>query len=274
MAKGSDLREPAVAGKFYPLSARELEKQIGAMADKDAAKSDAIAAILPHAGYIYSGRVAALTVSRLKIKESIILLGPNHTGLGADFSIASKQSWKTPLGEIRIDSKLAGEILSRSRYIREDELAHREEHSLEVELPLLQYFKKDFRIVPITMLSEEIGVLKNIGLEIARAVKAGGAEKSTLIIASSDMTHYEPQAQAEEKDKQAIEAILGLDEDRLAEVVIRRNISMCGVAPVITMLSAARALGAKSAELVKYQTSGEVTGDKGSVVGYAGLIIS
>lgn len=269
----SKIRRPVVAGRFYSLSAQKLKEEIGSLVDEKAKKADIIAAVLPHAGYMYSGRVAAATVSRLNIKDKVILLGPNHTGLGANFSIVTSGTWQTPLGELEIDSGLAGEILRRSEYLEEDDLAHREEHSLEVLLPFLQYFRKDFRIVPILFMSDEVGVLKKIGQDIAGIIKAKGIEKSVLLLASSDMTHYEPEGQAQKKDRQAIEAILELDEDKLMDRVLRQNISMCGFAPVIAMICAAKALGAQKSELIKYQTSGDVTQDKSSVVGYAGIII-
>lgn len=269
-----EIRKPAVAGQFYPATDKELNKQIESLIDKKAPKSDCIACVLPHAGYMYSGEVAAKTVSRINIKDKVILLGPNHTGYGEPFSIMTQGIWQTPLGKIKIDSGLAKKILNQSRYLKDDYQAHMYEHSLEVELPFLQYFKGIFEIVPFIFASSDINILKSIGMEIASAIKDLGIENSVTIIASSDMTHYEPQAQAEKKDKEAIEAILELNEDKLMQKIERLDISMCGYAPVIVMLSAAKILGAKSAQLVKYQTSGDVTRDRESVVGYAGITIS
>ena len=268
------LRKPVVSGRFYPARAPELTKQIESFIDKTALKSEAIACMLPHAGYTYSGLVAAQTVSRIKIKDKIVLLGPNHTGLGAAFSIQAQGTWQTPLGEIEIDSDLAKAILKNSKYLEEDSIAHAQEHSLEVELPVLQYFKKSFQIVPICILSDEADKLEEIGQAIAAAIKETKQENSVLIVASSDMTHYEPQDQASAKDKAAIQAILKLDIPALTKTVRDLNISMCGYAPVSAMLSCAKLLGAKKGELVKYQTSGDVTGDTSSVVGYAGIIIN
>jgi len=267
------VRKPAVAGQFYPSSREGLTQQIASLIDTKAKKLDVLGCLLPHAGYIYSGYVAAETLSRINLKERIILLGPNHTGFGAAFSLMTRGQWQTPLGEVGIDHEFAKEILSRSEYLEDDCLAHRDEHSLEVELPFLQYFKNDFKIVPIAFLSNDVVALKAVGREIASAIKDTQSEGSNLIVASSDMTHYEPQAQAQKKDRQAIEAILELSEDKLVERIQDLDISMCGWAPVVAMLSAAKALGAKKGELVKYQTSGEITGDTSSVVGYAGLII-
>jgi len=269
----SKIRKPAVAGQFYSSSSLELKNQIGALIDKKAKKLDVLACMLPHAGYMYSGGVAAETVSRINIRDKVILLGPNHTGYGTPFSIMTEGAWQTPLGEIKIDSILAKKILSRSKYLEQDNLAHIYEHSLEVELPFLQYFKADFEIVPIIVLSDEINALKEVGRDIALAIQESNSKNSILLVASSDMTHYEPQDQAAKKDKEAIEAILELNADKLMERVQRLNISMCGYAPVVVMLVASKILGAKLAKLIKYQTSGDVTKDQDSVVGYAGIII-
>lgn len=273
MAQSDIIREPAVAGKFYPSTPQGLKNQIEACVNKHANKQDIIACMLPHAGYVYSGLVAAQTVSRINIKNKVILLGPNHTGYGVKYSVMPEGVWNTPLGQIRIDQNLAAAILSRCQYLKADNEAHLYEHSLEVELPFLQYFKSDFEIVPIIFLSDEFGTLKKIGEEIADTIKKHNLQDSAIIVASSDMTHYEPEIQAQKKDNEAIQAILELNEDKLIEKIQRLNISMCGYAPVVTMLSAAKSLGAKTAKLVKYQTSGNVTQDKTSVVGYAGIII-
>ena len=273
MARPDKIRRPVVAGQFYPSSARALKDQISSFIDKEAPKSDIIACMLPHAGYIYSGAVAAKTLSAVNVKEKIILLGPNHTGYGAKYSIMTEGTWHTPLGGAEIDSYLAGKILKRSKYLEADEAAHEYEHSLEVELPLLQYIKNDIKIVPIAFMSDDLTALKEVGSAIAHTVVEEKVRGSVMIVASSDMTHYESQEQAEKKDREAIDAVLELDEDKLIDRVRRLDISMCGYAPVIVMISSAKALGAKEAKLIKYQTSGDVTGDKSSVVGYAGIIL-
>jgi MEMO1 family protein len=269
----SDPRKPAVAGQFYPAQANELNSEISSYLDLKSKKQDILACILPHAGYMYSGPVAGAVLSRINIPKKIILLGPNHTGQGTAFSLMGRGSWKTPLGEVDIDSHLAEEILSGSQYLQEDSLAHLFEHSLEVELPFLQYLRKDFQIVPICLASAQAKALRSVGLAIAAAIDKLKLRKSVIIVASSDMTHYLPQKEAEQKDRLAIEAILELDEDKLLARVAEFDISMCGFAPAAAMLSCAKALGATKAELVKYQTSGEVSGDFSSVVGYAGIII-
>lgn len=264
------IRLPAVAGQFYPASAKELKAQIGSFVDKKAQKSDYLGCILPHAGYIYSGEVAVKTLSRVNLKNRIILLGPNHTGFGVPFSIMTEGVWQTPLGEVPIDSGLAEKISAGSRFLESDTQAHIYEHSLEVELPLLQFFKVSFTIVPIIFSSDDMAALRSVGEAIAAAVKE--TDGATLI-ASSDMTHYEPGERAAKKDRLAIDAMLQLDEEKLMAIIKKEHISMCGYAPVICLLSAAKSLGAKKAELVDYRNSGDITGDKTSVVGYAGLTL-
>lgn len=271
----SNLRKPIVAGRFYPKDAEGINKEIGAfIAGTRVNKMKAIACMLPHAGYIYSGKVAATTLSRIDIPDRVILLGPNHTGSGPGCSIMAEGSWKTPLGEVKIDNKLAKLILSGSKYLKDDITAHIDEHSLEVELPMLQYFKESFEIVPIAFISEQLNILKEIGIGIADVIKGHGYNNKVLILASSDMTHYEPEEEARFKDKRAIGAILALDEDKLTYEIDSLNISMCGYAPVAVMLSCAKALGATRGDLALYQTSADVTADKTSVVGYAGIILN
>ena len=266
------IREPAVAGQFYPDRPRELNSMIRGMVDESVPKEDAIGLIVPHAGYIYSGAVTGATLSRIKFKDTFIVIGPNHTGAGKPLSIMTEGVWKTPLGEVEIDSELARRILSASKYLQEDSQAHEYEHSIEVQLPFLQYFKPNIKLVPIILSYVGGDVYKEIGKEIAGAIK--DLARGVVIIASSDMTHYEPQEYAREKDSQAIDAILALDEDLLLKRVKGLDITMCGYAPAICMISAAKELGTQGAKLVKYQTSGDTTGDYSSVVGYAGVIIS
>jgi len=265
------IREPAAAGKFYPASPPQLEDTIRSMLDPAAEKVDAIGLVSPHAGYTYSGPVAGAAISRINLKDTAIIIGPNHTGLGKRFSIMTEGSWRTPLGDVDIDSELAGEILALSDPLEKDSQAHQHEHSIEVQLPFLQYLRPDIKLVPIVQSHVGAKAYKELGESIAQAIKKTNRE--AVIIASSDMTHYEPQAQAKEKDTQAIEAILGLDEDELMKRVEELDISMCGYAPTVALISAAKALGADKAELVKYQTSGDTTGDYDSVVGYAGIVI-
>ncbi len=265
------IREPIAAGQFYPGSLDGLKKMLESMVDDRAGKVEAIGLISPHAGYIYSGMVAGAVISKIKLNDTVVILGPNHTGRGKGFSIMTKGSWLTPLGETEIDKELGKQILSSSSYLEEDYVAHQFEHSLEVQVPFLQYFRPDVRIVPIVMAHARGNIYKKIGKELAGAIKE--SKKKVTILASSDMTHYEPQESARKKDSKAIEAILNLDEDELLRRVADFDISMCGYAPVVSLISAAKEMGATKAELVKYQTSGDATGDYSSVVGYAGILL-
>ena len=265
------IRKPVVAGSFYPASPSQLEEMITGMVDDSAPREEVVGLICPHAGYIYSGPVAGAAISRIRFTDTFIIMGPNHTGLGKPFSIMTSGTWETPLGNVEIDAELAQKLAGNSSYLEEDVNAHLREHSVEVQIPFLQHFKKDIRIVPIVLSHASGSVYKEIGLEIAEVLN--GLERDVIILASSDMTHYEPEEQARRKDSSAIEAILRLDEDELLERIAEQNITMCGYAPVVALISAAKAMEARRAELVRYQTSGESSGDYSSVVGYAGLII-
>lgn len=265
------IREPVVAGQFYPDDPGRLRDLIKNMVVKASPKTDVIGIVLPHAGYVYSGPVTAAVYSRINFVDTFVIMGPNHTGNGDRLSIMTEGTWKTPLGGVRIDTKLSQKILSSSKDLREDYKAQEYEHSIEVQVPFLQYFRPDVTIVPLVFGFAETNVYQAIGKGIARAIKA--SNKKVIIIASSDLTHYEPEETARKKDSQVIDAILTLNENRLAQRVHSQHISMCGMAPVVTLLAAAKALGNGGTELVKYQTSGDITGEKSSVVGYAGVII-
>ena len=265
------IREPVVAGRFYPGSPDRLRKIIGGMVDERADKEDVIGVVMPHAGYEYSGTVAGATISRVRFKDTFIIMGPSHTGMGEPFSIMTEGAWRTPLGDVDLDTELGKQVLNLSGILKEDYLAHLQEHAVEVQLPFLQYFKPDVRIVPIVLASADVDTYREIGQALAGAVKE--LERDVVIIASGDMTHYEPQQSAERKDREGIEAILELDEEKLLKRVRELNISMCAYAPAATMIAAAKELGAGDTELVRYQTSGDTTGDYSAVVGYAGIII-
>ncbi len=268
------IRKPAVAGHFYSASVAELKKQIESFADKRAAQADALACMLPHAGYVYSGMVAAQTLSYIKIPDRVIILGPNHTGHGSEYSIVNSGMWQTPFGNVEIDIELADLLMRNCEFLAADDLAHKSEHSIEVELPLLQYFNPHFKFVPIALMSDDFDALVKLGKGIAHTIIDSSLKGSVLIVASSDMTHYESQDSASKKDALAIKSILDFDADALANNIQKFNITMCGFAPVIVMITAAKELGAKSSKLIKYQTSGAVSGDFESVVGYAGIILS
>lgn len=265
------IRKPAVAGRFYPESRQELTRLIKSLVDLKAVREDVMGAVLPHAGYVYSGAVAGATISRMRLKDTAVIIGPNHTGMGRPFAIMTEGAWQTPLGEVPIDAPLARHLLSLSRYLEDDAGAHQYEHSIEVELPLLQYMKPDIRIVPIVVAGTGATVYREIGQAIAKAIQASSSP--AVIIASSDMTHYEPQEAARDKDSAVIAAVLDMDGDRMLEIVRERRVSMCGYGPVACLMRAAREMGGNQAELVKYQTSAEASGDYTNVVGYGGIII-
>ena len=265
------IRKAAVAGSFYPADKQELLDLIQKLAGTQVEPSEAIGAVVPHAGYIYSGPVTIATLSRIKLTQTVVLIGPNHTGMGRPFAVMTQGVWQTPLGEVQIDTNLAKQMLGISRYLEEDADAHQLEHSIEVILPVLQFLKPEIRIVPIALAGTGAGAYKEIGSAVSRAVKE--SRSPAVLIASSDMTHYEPHDSARQKDFRVIDAIMGMDEDEMLRIVREQGVSMCGYGPVSCMMKAARELGANKAELVKYQTSGKASGDYSSVVGYAGIIL-
>jgi len=270
------LRHPAVAGRFYPDDPEELRSEVHAYlspADsKDISPVRAIGCIAPHAGYMYSGHVAGAVFARIEIPRLCIVMCPNHTGMGCALSIMSEGAWETPLGEVAIQDDFAGALKRRFPALEEDTAAHRAEHAAEVELPFLQLLQPQLRFVPIALGTGRLEVLEQLGLALADVIVQH--TERVLIIASSDMNHYESDAITRVKDHQALDRILTLDPHGLHEVVTQQNISMCGYGPTVAMLTAARQLGAKSAELVKYATSGDISGDRNMVVGYAGVIVS
>ena len=264
-------REPVVAGQFYPGTKEDLERTLSTLINKKGKREKVIGAMSPHAGYIYSGAVAGSVFSTFTPRKLFIIIGPNHTGKGVPFSVFAEGTWQTPLGAVEIDREFSKYLIDNSKLFKADQIAHEHEHSIEVQIPFLQYTMSDFNILPICVASLNINELKKAGEEIAKAVK--DLERDATIIASSDMTHYESHDSAKEKDMQAISAILHMDEDELLEKVTSMNISMCGIAPVIMTLSASKTIGAKEAKLVDYKTSGDSSGDYSSVVGYGGVII-
>ncbi len=270
------IRKSVVADRFYTGNAQALKKQIESFLNLNVKKESkkAIGVILPHAGYMYSGKVAALTLNKVDLKDNIILLGPNHTGMGMPFSIMVEGIWQTPFGDVVINKDLAQAILKSNNLLAEDFEAHLQEHSLEVELPLLQYCKKDFKIVPIAFSSNNVKMLEDIGKSIAQVITSLNLQDNVTLVASSDMTQYESAKVVKAKDAKAIEAILELNGQKLFENINKYDITMCGYAPTIVLMAAAKELFAKKAELVSYATSGDVSGDNSSVVGYAGLIIN
>jgi AmmeMemoRadiSam system protein B len=265
------VREPAVAGRFYPGQRESLLREVHSYVDLPGEKVAALGCVAPHAGYMYSGHVAGAVYARLDLPARFIILCPNHTGMGKPLSVMSEGSWRTPLGDVRIDTELATALKKNCHLLEEDVLAHRAEHALEVQLPFLQVLRKDFAFVPITVGVGVYQPLHILGEAMGQTVAALG--ERVTIIASSDMNHYENDRLTREKDHRAIDKVLTLDARGLFEIVTRENISMCGFGPTVAMLTAARILGATTAELVKYATSGDVSGDRDMVVGYAGVIV-
>ncbi len=264
-------RRAVVAGQFYNGTEESLKAQVEEYIDQKAKKEEVIGALAPHAGFMYSGEVAGAVYSRIIFPDIFVILGPNHTGAGSPCAIMTKGSWQTPLGEVEIDSDLASKILANSKSLKEDEKAHSYEHSIEVQLPFLQYVGKDFKFVPICLSHLDIETCQDIGKAIAKAIKKG--KEKVVIVASSDLTHYEPQEEANRKDKIALDAVINLDPEELVSKVEELRISMCGVIPTTIMLMASKELGATKGELVKYMTSGDVIGDYRQVVGYGGALI-
>jgi MEMO1 family protein len=266
-----DVRHPAVAGKFYPGDADTLSRDVKSYLPSNHPKSSAFGCIVPHAGYMYSGHVAGAVYCALNIPKNILILGPNHTGMGHPLAIMSQGSWETPLGQAQIHSSLAQELLKRFPLLGEDTEAHRAEHAIEVQLPFLQTVQPHFTFVPITIGTSQLDVLTALGLVIADVLSK--QPEPVLIISSSDMNHYENDTITRVKDHKAIDRVLALDANGLAETVRAEHISMCGAWPTVVMLAAVKKLGAKSARLMKYATSGDISGDYQRVVGYAGIAI-
>lgn len=265
------VREPAVAGQFYPGKRETLLRDIALYTQEAPQKIPAIGCVVPHAGYIYSGHVAGAVYARLQLPSRYIILCPNHTGIGEALAIMSEGRWATPLGEAQIDSDLASALKSAMPLVHEDTLAHRSEHALEVQLPFLQKLTPDFSFVPLTVGTGNYEALSALGVSIAKVIAAAGEQ--VMVIASSDMNHYESDEITRVKDAIAIERVLALDPRGLYDVVKRESISMCGYGPTVAMLTAARRLGATSAELIRYATSGDVSGERDAVVGYAGIAV-
>ena len=277
-------RRPAVAGMFYEADPEALKAQIewcfthplgpGKLPPRGGGeRRESIGFVAPHAGYMYSGPVAAHVYYQLaheKKPDTVVIVGPNHTGLGTLVSVMVEGVWETPLGEVEIDRELAMRIVKYSELADIDDKAHLYEHSVEVQVPFLQYiYGGGFRIVPIVMWDQSSRSARDLGEAVYRAVRELG--RDIVYIASSDFTHYEPHEVAVKKDKLAIDRILGLDPEGLEKVVKEHDITMCGPGPVMSMLYYAKKAGASKAKLLKYATSGDITGDRSSVVGYAAI---
>jgi AmmeMemoRadiSam system protein B len=268
------LRQPAVADQFYPGDPRQLAATIRALAQPvpEDRKVNALAVVSPHAGYIYSGRTAAETFARVRIPADVVIIGPNHHGRGAPLAIVSEGSWAMPFGEVLINHELSELIKSHTPQAQEDSSAHHFEHSLEVQVPFLQAARTKFSLSPLVVSQLNLAACREVGQGLATAIKE--FSRPVLIVASTDMTHYEPRSFASRQDQLALARVTELDPEGLYRTVLEHDITMCGFIPTTITLFAALALGASKAELISYSDSGEASGDTDRVVGYAGLVIT
>ena len=267
------VRPPAFAGRFYPRDPQILREEIHSYLSQDSSQEAVFAfgCIAPHAGYMYSGHVAGAVFAKLEIPELCVVMCPNHTGKGRPLAIVSEGTWDTPLGSVPIATEFATDLKERCPLVEEDATAHRSEHAVEVELPFLQARQPQLEFVPIALGTKQFEALEQLGFALANAITAYG--NPVLIVASSDMNHYESDAITRAKDHSAIDAVLRLDARGLYEVVTQQQVSMCGFGPAVAMLTATKELGATSGELMKYATSGDISGDRDLVVGYAGIVV-
>lgn len=275
------IRRPCQAGAFYAGTAESLKTQIencflhefgpGKIPEIVEGRRQTIGFVCPHAGYMFSGAVAAHAYYKLALDgkpDVVFLFGPNHGGYGSGLAVMNDGFWRTPLGDVEIDSESANQVVRESGIVDVDDSAHRIEHSIEVQLPFLQYlYGSKFKIVPICFLMQDLSSAREVGEAVAKVL----AGKNGVIIASSDMTHYEPQESAKRKDRMVLEAVEAMDESKLYSVIEAHRISACGYGPIAALIAAAKMLGAKEAKLLCYKTSGDVIGDYSSVVGYAAV---
>ena len=266
------VRPPAFAGTFYDARPDRLVRDVRAHLEANPGEArPAFGAIVPHAGYVYSGPVAGAVYSRLRIPATCVILCPNHTGRGAPAAVDPSEAWRTPLGDVPVDRALARRLIALAPSLEEDAEAHRREHSLEVQLPFLQVLRPEVSFVPICLGEPSLALCREVGDALA-AVCAEAAEPP-LVIASSDMNHYESRAEGSRKDELALTRVEGLDAEGLFRTVLTESISMCGFLPATALLFAARVAGAGPARVVARRDSGDETGDTSSVVGYAGVIV-
>ncbi len=266
------VRQPVVAGQFYTGDARHLKKQLGSFIRERGAGEKVLGIIAPHAGYVYSGAVAGAVYGAVQVPGTVVILGPNHHGRGSRAAVYPAGEWLTPLGSVPINSGLVELLFRNSPLLEEDSLAHQYEHSLEVQVPFLQFVRPDVTIVPICLGFGDLASCRSLGSALAKSIGEYG--KEVLVVASSDMTHYEPAEVAKRKDNLALREVLALNPEGLYSVVRGAGITMCGIIPATVMLVDALERGATRSELVCYATSGDVSGDFGQVVGYAAVAVS
>jgi len=264
------MRKPAVAGFFYPGSRSALEKDLQSLIERAPQPQRVFGLVVPHAGYVYSGPCAGKGFGRVQVPNCVVVLGVNHRGAGKPLAVDGHDIWETPLGEIGVDIEARDRLVRPSKIFVIDSEAGRFEHSLEVQVPFIQYLNPDARILPVVVSTSHLDILLQAGRELAGLFGAGA---DPLLVSSTDMSHYIPARRAKELDAKAIEAILAIDPEGLFNTVMDYQISMCGVAPTVIMLAAARARGIRKAELVAYTNSGEKTGDLSEVVAYASVIV-
>jgi AmmeMemoRadiSam system protein B len=271
-----NIRLPRYAGSFYESSATSCRHHVERLLEAADLPKDLPRAlyggIVPHAGWVFSGEAAAHTMAALAKAgplETVVLFGTDHRGAASGGEVFDSGLWRTPLGDVAIDEELARAVKKRAAFVKSDATSHAYEHSIEVQVPFLQRRRGDVKIVPICIGEHDYGRLAELGAAIGAAVKELG--RQALVVASSDMTHYESAESASRKDRMAIERMLAMDEEGLWRTVERHGITMCGVAPAVATIAAARALGASEGRLVKYMTSGDITGDNSEVVGYASI---
>ena len=278
------IRRPTVAGTFYEGNAEALKVQVEncflhSFGSRRLPKvnnvgpREILGLLCPHAGYVYSGSVAANAFFKLALDgkpDVVVILGPNHTGYGSALSVMNEGAWRTPFGDVEIDVEVANELVKETSVLDVDEVAHRNEHSIEVQLPFLQYLYGDkFRFVPVCFLMQDL----ESAVEVGRALVETLVNRNAVVIASSDFTHYESQANVNRKDLAALKAVEALDAKQLYTTIEAQNVSACGYAPIAALMTYAKGLGAQKAELLIHKTSGDITGDTDSVVGYAAVSI-
>lgn len=265
------IRKPAVAGQFYTDEPGRLRREMERMVPSGLHRRKVKGIVAPHAGYVYSGHVAGAVYGAVEIPGTVVILGPNHHGFGAAAALSPDREWLTPLGSVPRDETLSSLVRKHVPFVEADSSAHRFEHSLEVQVPFLQYCRPDVRIVPICLGFGDYERCRLLGEGLARAIGEFGED--VLIVASSDMTHYESAESAHAKDQLAMAEVLALNPGGLLRICRERNITMCGVIPTAVMLVAARELGATRGEVIGYATSGDVTGDNRQVVAYAAIVV-
>jgi len=275
------IRTPAVAGMFYPGEKNELKQSIresflhkfgpGKIPPSELRKK-IYGIICPHAGYMYSGPIACQSFYAISsdLPEAFIVVGPNHWGIGSNAATMKDSKWQTPLGEVEVDTEIAEQIAAMTEFVEIDSFSHSREHSLEVQIPILQEMSSNFKIIPIVLIDQG----KEMALKLGSAIASIAKKKKIMIIGSSDFTHYEPNEFAHKQDMALIEPILKLDVDRFYEILNERNVSACGYGAIATTMVACKEMGAKKGELLKYATSGDITGDISSVVGYGSIIFT